>query len=105
MPTLTAEQKQARKERAEERKARRRAQWEREEHDKQTAAEAMREVLKHPDSTPAQKIFALEILENLNCYHFIPYKSFTKTQMDEAAEEQRRTFREEFSRKHPDITL
>lgn len=103
MPALTEEQRAARRQQAEERKERRRADWEQEQADKQTAAEAMRDVLRHPDSTPAQKIFALEILDNLKFYDFIPYSGFTKTQTDEKAEEQRRAFKEEITRQHPEI--
>lgn len=102
---LTEEQREARKQRAEERKARERERWEQERRDKQATAEAMRAVLKHPNSTPDQLIFAVEVLDNLGYYHFIPANSFSKIQQDEKTEAQRRTFKEEFIRKHPSITL
>lgn len=105
MAALTEEQKQARKQRAEERKARERERWEQERRDKLIVAEAMRGLLKNPDTSADQVVFALEVLENLEHYRFIPHNSFSKIQQDEKSEEQRRAFREEFSRKHPDITL
>ena len=105
MAALTEEQKQVRRQRTEERKARERERWEQERRDKQATAEAMRAVLKHPDSNPDQLIFAVEVLENLGYYHFIPTNSFSRIQQDVKADEQRRAFREEFSRKHQDTTL
>lgn len=92
-----------RQERTAARRAARAAQLEQERKDQQLVCEAMRSILSHPDSTPAEMIFALEILENLNHYSFSPYESFTKTQIDEAAEERRRAFREEFAAHHPEI--
>lgn len=63
----------------------------------------MRTVLKHPDSSPQELIFAVEILDNLECYSLIPCNSFTRIQTDETAGERRRAFIEEFSSKHPEI--
>ena len=79
MPALTEEQKQARRERAEERKARRREQWERELADRQTAAAAMRSILKNPNSSPDQLIFALTALDNLEYYSLVPSSLKTGT--------------------------
>ena len=103
MVALTPEQREARKQRAEQRKALEQERWEQERRDKQLAAEAMRSILANPDNAPSEKIFALEVLENLNYYHFIPHESFTKTRIDEAAEARRLAFREEFTHRHPEI--
>ena len=103
MAALTPEQREARKQRAEQRKALEQERWEQERRDRVTVAEAMRGLLRNPDSNPDQLIFALEVLENLEHYSFIPYNSFSKMQRDEKAEAQRKAFREEFSRKHPEL--
>ena len=92
-----------RKQRAADRKAARAAAWRQELADKKLAAEAMRVILRHPDSSPQELIFAVEILDNLECYSLIPCNSFTRIQADVAAEEQRRAFVEEFTRKHTEI--
>lgn len=97
---MTAEQKAAR---AEERRAARAEALQQERADKRLTAEAMRAVLKHPDSSPEQLIFAVEVLDGLECYRLIPCNSFTRIQADEAAEERRRAFMQEFVRKHPEI--
>lgn len=103
MPKLTEEQKAARRERAEARRQAQRERWEQEQQDKERAAQAMREVLDSPDSSPAQKIFALEILDNLKYYRFIPYQGFTKMQTDEAADAKNAAFKKEFAAAHPEI--
>lgn len=103
MAALTPEQREARKQRAEQRKALERERWEQERRDRVTAAEAMRGLLRNPDSNPDQLIFALEVLENLEHYSFIPYNSFSKIQQGEKAEARRLAFREEFARRHPEI--
>lgn len=105
MPALTAAQKEARRQRSEERKAQQRERWERERRDRLIVAEAMRGLLKNPDTSADQAIFALEVLENIEHYSFIPHNSFSKIQQDEKTEAQRRVFKEEFIRKHPSITL
>lgn len=105
MPALTEEQKEARRQRMKEQKLRKRERLEQEKADKERAIKNMREVMDDPDSTPAQKIFALEILDNLQLYHFIPYNSFTKLQADKETETQRQTFKEEFAAAHPEILL
>ena len=92
-----------RKQRAEARKVARAEAWKQEQADKRLAAEAMRAILQHPDSSPQELIFAVEVLDNLEYYSLIPYNSFTRIQTDEAAEERRRAFVEEFTRKHPEI--
>ena len=92
-----------RKKRAEERRAARAAAWRQELADKKLTAEAMRAVLKHPNSSPEQLIFAVEVLDGLELYHLIPHNSFTRIQADEAAEERRRAFIKEFTSRHPEI--
>lgn len=92
-----------RRERAEARKAARAEAWQQEQADKKLAAAAMRAILQHPDSSPQELIFAVEVLDNLEYYSLIPYNSFTRIQTNEAAEERRRAFVEEFTRKHPEI--
>lgn len=92
-----------RKQRAADRKAARAAAWRQELADKKLTAEAMRAVLKHPDSSPQELIFAVEVLDGLELYHLIPHNSFTRIQADEAAEERRRAFVKEFAHKHPEI--
>ena len=94
---------QERQQRAAERKAYRQEKLEQEMRDEQLAAEAMRSILAHPDSIPAEKIFALEVLETITYHHFTPYESFTKTQINEGSEAQRKAFREEFAHKHPEL--
>ena len=103
MAALTPEQREARRKRAEERKAQERERWEQERRDRVTVAEAMRGLLQNPDSNPDQLIFAVEVLDNLGYYHFIPTNSFSKIQQDEKAETQRRAFREEFVTRHPEF--
>ena len=103
MPTLTPEQREIRRRRSEERKARERERWEQERRDRLIVAEAMRGLLQNPDTSADRVIFALEVLENLEHYRFIPHNSFSRIQQDEKAEAQRRAFREEFSRKHPGL--
>lgn len=103
MAALTPEQREARKQRAEQRKALERERWEQERRDRVTVAEAMRGLLRNPDSSPDQLIFAVEVLENLGYYHFIPTNSFSKIQQNEKTEAQRKAFREEFARRHPEI--
>ena len=102
---LTEEQREARKRRTEVRKAQERERWEQERRDRLIVAEAMRGLLKNPNTSADQAIFALEVLENIEHYSFIPHNSFSKIQQDEKTEAQRRTFKEEFIRKHPSITL
>lgn len=103
MAALTPEQREARRRRTEERKALERERREQEHCDRITVAEAMRGLLRNSDSSPDQLIFALKILENLEHYSFIPYNSFSKIQQGEKADAQRRAFREEFARRHPEI--
>ena len=95
--------KEERTARAEQRRATRAEAWKQELADKKLTAEAMRAVLKHPYSSPEQLIFAVEVLDGLECYRLIPCNSFTRIQADEAAEERRRAFMQEFVRKHPEI--
>lgn len=92
-----------RKQRAADRKAARAAAWRQELADKKLTSEAMRAVLKHPDSSPQELIFAVEVLDSHECYRLIPHNSFTRIQADEAAEERRRAFVKEFAHKHPEI--
>ena len=89
--------------RAEQRRAARAEAWAQERADKALTAAAMRTVLKHPDSSPQELIFAVEVLDSLECYRPIPCNSFTRIQADEAAEERRRSFVKEFAHKHPEI--
>ena len=97
---MTPEERAARREAKRASEAARREQ---ERADKRLAAEAMRAIMKNPDSSPEQLIFALEVLDNLEYYSLIPYNSFTRAQTDEAAEERRREFAKEFWDKHPEI--
>lgn len=97
---MTAEERAAK---AAQRKEARAEMWRQERADKRLTAEAMRAVLKHPDSKPDQLIFALEVLDSLECYRLIPYNSFTRIQADETADKRRRAFIAEFSSKHPEI--
>lgn len=92
-----------RKQRAEARKAAQAEAWQQERADKKLAAEAMRAILQHPDSSPEQLIFAVEVLDGLGHYSLVPYNSFTRAQTNEAAEERRRAFAKEFLSKHPEI--
>lgn len=92
-----------RRKRAEVRRAARAAAWRQELADKKLTTEAMRAVLKHPNSSPEQLIFAVEVLDSLERYRLIPCNSFTSIQADEAAEERRRAFVKEFAHKHPEI--
>ena len=92
-----------RRERAAASKAARAEAWQQERTDKKLAADAMRSILQHPDSSPEQLIFAIEVLDSLEHYSLVPYNSFTRAQTNEAAEERRRTFAKEFLSKHPEI--
>lgn len=71
--------------------------------DKEMVAEAMRGVLRSSASSADQIIFAVEVLENLEPYSFVPHNSFSKMQQDEKSEAQRRAFREEFATRHPEF--
>lgn len=97
---MTPEERAARREAKRATEAARREQ---ERADKRLAAEAMRSILQHPDSSPEQLIFAVEVLDSLEHYSLVPYNSFTRAQTNEAAEERRRAFAKEFLSKHPDI--
>ena len=97
---MTPEERAARREAKRANEAARREQ---ERADKRLAAEAMRAIMKNPDSSPEQLIFALEVLDNLEYYSLIPYNSFTRAQTDEATDDRRRAFMEEFAARHPEI--
>lgn len=92
-----------RRERAASRKQARAETRRQERADKRLTAEAMRAVLQHPNSSPEQLIFAVEVLDSLECYRLIPCNSFTRIQADETADKRRKASMEEFSSKPPEI--
>ena len=61
-----------RQERAAARKAARTAQWETERADRAAIADALRDVVRDKAATPAQRLFAIAVLDYMGSYHIVP---------------------------------
>ena len=61
-----------RKERAEARKAAERARWQQELADRELMLDTLRDVLKDKTASPAQRIFAVAVLDYAKGYHVVP---------------------------------
>ena len=58
---------------AEARKARQAERYAQEKKDRALVLEALRAVLKDPEATTEQRLYAVAVLDSMESYHFIPY--------------------------------
>lgn len=72
---MTEEQKTARRERMNARKAARDQQWKQEQADRALIGEAMRKILANDESTTREKVFAALTLDNVTIGTLIPWKA------------------------------
>lgn len=73
---MTDSQKQAQETRRRNKaaqEARQKEYWAQEAIDKPLMLDALRAVLRNPNSTPAQLIFAVSVLDSVKVYHVVPY--------------------------------
>ena len=73
---MTDSQKQAQETRRRNKaaqEARQKEYWAQEAIDKPLMLDALRAVLRNPNSTPAQLIFAVSVLDNVKAYHVVPH--------------------------------
>ena len=70
---LTTEQLERRRANMEARKAAREAREAQEKADKALVLETLRAVLKDPEATTEQRIFAVSVLDNIQHYYLVPY--------------------------------
>ena len=74
---MTESQKQAQETRRRNKaaqEARQKEYWAQEAIDKPLMLDALRAVLRNPNSTPEQLIFAVSVLDSVKCYHVIPVR-------------------------------